>query len=137
MIFKILKYSDWQKIIEYIDKLPGDKKFIAEIKEKREKRTLDQNGLFHVWIKVFAEFTGERSLEACKRDVKRTLLGLKETVNIFTGEIQKEEYHTSEMDTKEMAELMTAFKEWAMSEWGCYLPYWKDAGYDDMINQYS
>jgi len=108
-----------------------------ELKEIKQKRTLDQNALFHAWIKVFAECIGELSIEDCKRDVKRTLLGVKQVTNYFTGEIMFEDYKTSAMDTKQMAEFMDKFKIWANAEYGCYLPYFNDAGYEEMINNYK
>ena len=118
--------------LEYF--IANGKKF--EQKEKRKKRTLSQNALFHVWIKVFAEHTGELNLDDCKMDVKRCLLGMKERVNKLTGEVEACDYETSKMDTKELSDFMGKFKVWAQSEWGCYLPYKDDAGYDEMISMY-
>ena len=105
-----------------------------ELTEKRTERTINQNSLFHMWISVFAEDIGELNLDAVKRDVKRTLLGMREVRNRFTGEIQSDDYRTSEMDTKQLSEFMDKFKTWALSEFGCYLPYFGDAGYEEMIN---
>jgi len=113
------------------------KKAKAEITEKKNKRTLDQNALFHLWIKVFADNIGEHNLDSVKRDVKRTLLGQIEVTNRFTGEIQLIDYKTSVMDTTQMSDFMTKFKEWAFSDYGCYLPDEKDRGYAEMLNNYD
>ncbi|REC35378.1 NinB/YbcN family protein [Parabacteroides distasonis] len=57
-----------------------------EITKKARRRTLNQNALFHLWCQVISDHIGYASLEDCKRDVKRTLLGMREDTNRITGE---------------------------------------------------
>lgn len=110
----------------------------VELTEKRGKRrTLDQNALFHLWVSVIADDLGYTDKEACKRDVKRTILGQKEDVNRLTGEVIQVDYKTSEMSTSELASFMDLMKAWAQTELGIYLPYWKDPGYEEMYQQYK
>lgn len=108
-----------------------------ELTKKSRKRTLSQNALFHVWCQVLADHLGYVSLEECKSDVKRNLLGMRERVDHFTGEVVKDDYHTSGMSTKELSDLMDRMKIWAQTEFGCYLPYWKEPGYEEMMEQYK
>ena len=136
MVYDLSKTFDVQRVRVYLEKLI-EKGAKVVLSEQRKKRTLSQNGLFHAWIKVFAEHIGDADLEDVKRDVKRTLLGLRETANRFTSEIQLEDYRTSKMDTKELSSFMDRFKAWAQTEYGCYLPYVGDAGYEDMIKEYN
>ena len=110
----------------------------VELTEKRGKRrTLDQNALFHLWVSVIADETGYTDKEACKRDVKRTILGQKEDVNRLTGEVIQVDYRTSEMTVSELASFMDKMKAWAQTDLGIYLPYWKDPGYEEMYQQYK
>ena len=136
MNFNLANKFDLAKFRVYSEKLIG-KACKVELTEKQKKRTIDQNSLFHLWVAVFADFIGELSREACKRDIKRELLGQKVCKNIFTGQSEYEDYKTSEMTTKELASFMDKFKIWAQAEYGCYLPYFGDAGYEEMIERYK
>jgi hypothetical protein len=40
------------------------------------------------------------------------------------------------MEQGEMSDLMTKLKAWAQEELGCYLPYFKDAGFEELMNNY-
>lgn len=62
---------------------------------------------------------------------------MRERVDHFTGEVVKDDYHTSGMSTKELSDLMDRMKIWAQTEFGCYLPYWKDPGYEEMMEMYK
>lgn len=135
-IFKTVNRFEAEKSRLYLESLI-QKGETCVIGTKGKIRTLDQNALFHVWIKVIADEIGELSYERCKRDVKRTLLGTKEEVNRFTGEILQVDYETSAMTVKELASFMDKIKIWAQTDLGCYLPYWKDPGYEEMINEYK
>ena len=108
-----------------------------EMTLKRKRRTLPQNALFHVWCQVIADFVGYTSLDECKYDIKKNLLGLRERVDHLTGEIVKDEYHTSEMTVQELSSFMDRMKAWAATDLGIYLPYWKDPGYEEMIEMYK
>lgn len=104
--------------------------------KETKKRTLNQNALFHLWVQVVADHVGYTSFENCKRDIKRTLIGTKEDVNQITGEIQQVDYRTSEMTTSELSSFMDKMKIWAESDLGCYLPYFGDPGYEEMVKEY-
>lgn len=114
-----------------------------ELKEEREKknlteeqqRTLRQNSTVHLWFSVFANEIG-CTHDECKRDVKRKLLGRKPVVNVITGETDWEDYHTSEMSVSELSSFMDKFKIFAQQDFGCYLPYWGDVGYEEMMREY-
>ncbi len=142
MIYDPKSPLDVQKALTKFDKLINGK-VPFEIIEKKEKknlteeqqRTLRQNSTVHLWFSVFADEIG-CTHDECKRDVKRKLLGRKPVVNVITGETDWEDYKTSEMSVAELSSFMERFKIWANTDYGCYLPYWGDAGYEEMMREY-
>ena len=99
---------------------------------KKEARNLSQNALFHLWMRVLGEELGHKDLEDIKRTVKRHILGMREVVNVLTGEIEHEDYQTSSMTKPEMAKFMDDVKTWAMADLNVYLPYIGDPGYEEL-----
>lgn len=136
MKYDLSKIADIDRAKVFFEHLVS-KRTKIEICQKREKRTLSQNSLFHLWVKVFQEHTGDISFDDCKRDVKRAILGVKEVVNRYTGEVTFDDYKTSLMDTKQLSDFMEKFKVWADIEFGCLLPLPEDRGFDDMIDRYN
>lgn len=135
-IFKSANTFEAERAKAYVLKLIAQKETFA-IETKAKQRTPDQNALFHLWVKVIADEVGEPSFDRCKRDIKRTILGMKEGVNRFTGEVMVDDYKTSEMTVGELSSFMDRMKAWAQTELGCYLPYYKDPGYEEMVNEYK
>lgn len=137
MIVNPLIHSDLIQAEKYLNGL-NQRSEPYEIRPiKAKSRTLSQNALFHVWCRVLADNLGYLSPDNCKYDVKKHLLGLKERANRITGEVEYDEYKTSEMSKEEMKEFMDRMKIWAAAELNIYLPYWKDAGYEEMIKAYG
>lgn len=138
MIFHTANLFEREKAKVYFNRLVAQKKDI-EVKERRmpDKRTLDQNALFHLWVSVIADELGYTDKEACKRDVKRSILGMKEDMNRITGEVIQVDYRTSEMTVSELSSFMDKMKAWAHTDLGIYLPYWRDPGYEEMYQQYK
>ncbi len=107
----------------------------VEITEKR-RRTLTQNGLFHLWVKCLADSIGEPSPDRCKVWVKRALLGQHEEVNPLTGEIEQFDYETHLFSVEQMKDLLTRFKVWAQEELDCRLPEPDEIGFEQMFDTY-
>jgi len=101
-----------------------------------KRRNNDQNALLHAWIRVLQDHLGYTSFEDCKRDVVREILGQRNYRNPLNGLIEQTDYRTSEMEQSVMSDLMTKLKAWAQEELGCYLPYFKDAGFEELMNNY-
>ncbi len=112
---------------------------LTEVKERNlseeQMRTIRQNNTVHLWFSVFAEEIG-CTFDECKRDVKRKLLGRKPVINVITGETDWEDYKTSDMSVAELSSFMEKFKFWAQTDFGCYLPYYGDVGYEEMMREY-
>lgn len=100
-----------------------DKSYRISLKEWREKRSLNQNSLFHVWCK-------QLSIQFCKKDrrytetfvkdmLKHTFLGYEEVmrVNVMTREkyYTQELRHTSKLDKGEMKYFMDQVYAWAVN----------------------
>ncbi|OAV65586.1 hypothetical protein Barb6XT_02345 [Bacteroidales bacterium Barb6XT] len=62
--------------------------YIIEIKKQTSRRTLNQNALFHKWMTILAGEFGYTSMDDCKRDVKRKILGQIDFENKFTGQTE-------------------------------------------------
>lgn len=122
----------------YYNKLRKEKKLV-EITEKRvmPTRTSQQNKTVHMWFGVFADFTGNPSREETKEQVIRAILGRKPRFNPYTGKEEMVDYHTHEMTVDELSAFMDKFKIWALTEFGCYLPYFGDPGYEEMARMYN
>lgn len=121
--------------------IKGERPFeLREVKDRHlteeHARTLRQNSTIHMWFTVLAEEIG-CTMEECKRDVKRHILGRKPVYNVLTGETDWDDYKTSEMTTAELSSFMERFKAFADTDFGCYLPYYGDVGYEDMMRQYK
>lgn len=136
MHYDLSKTLDKESFKARVNKLYEQGK-VVELREVKQKRSLSQNAILHLWIAVIAEAIGEIDREAVKRDVKLTLLGTEEVVNRFTGEIIQQEYRTSKMTTEQMSDLLTRMKHWALEDLGVYLPSPEDVGYGEMIEKYQ
>lgn len=135
MIYNSSNPFECEKAKIYFEKLLKSGKSF-ELTEKK-KRTNDQNSLLHLWITVIADEFGILEKEDLKRDLKRILLGQKEEANTITGEVQYIDYETSKMSTTELSDFMNKLKIWAQNEHSIYLPYYRDAGYNEMYEQFK
>ena len=137
MIYDLSSPLDQRRICTRIRFLVKNGRTVELTERTGKRRTNPQNALFHTWVSVIADHCGYTDKEACKRDVKRTLLGMREDVNQLTGEVIQVDYKTSEMTTAELSALMDKLKAWAQTDLGIYPPYWKDPGYEEMYRQYK
>lgn len=137
MLYDFRSPLDCQKARMRLENLIARQKTVEMTEKTGKKRTSEQNNLLHLWLSVIADELGYTDKEACKRDVKRTLLGTKEDVNRITGEIQNVDYRTSDMTTSELSSFMDKMKAWSATDLGIYLPYWKDPGYEEMYQRYK
>lgn len=119
MRFVICDSQRMQNCIAHIQGLPMDKRFIVEIKP--EKRSLNQNDLWHKWIDMMAEHCG-MSPEDMKVAVKRKVLGMRESTDPLTGEITYSDWQSSTMDKGQFSTLMTNTQFLALEYYGMTLP---------------
>ena len=107
------------------------------IKPWREKRSLNQNALSHMWYSEISDWLIRRgkdfaSPEWVKDAMKHTYLGYveREMVDVVTGEttVIRSLRHTSDLDTGDMHFYLTQVEGWARSL-GCKLTVPADSEY--------
>ena len=95
--------------------------FRLQVKPWREKRSLSQNALFHLWMGEISEYLiksgrTDATPEWVKRNLKKTYLGCEEVTytDFITGEKTTtwEPRHTSDLDTGEMHIFLTKVEAW-------------------------
>ena len=122
MIYNAEKKIDVQRAIEKI-KYFIDKKQMFELKAKRERRTISQNGYLHLLFGWFALETGYTSDEV-KQDIFKKIVNPN---TFYEGEfgtlIKIERWRsTAVLDTAEMTLCIERFRNYASKEAGIYLP---------------
>lgn len=95
--------------------------FRLQVKPWREKRSLSQNALSHMWYTEISEYLinsgrTDATPEWVKRNLKKTYLGCEEVTytDFITGEKTTtwEPRHTAELDTGEMHIFLTKVEAW-------------------------
>ena len=95
--------------------------FRLQVKPWREKRSLSQNSLLHMWLAEISEYLinsgrTDATPEWVKRNLKKTYLGCEEVTytDFITGEKTTtwEPRHTSDLDTGEMHIFLTKVEAW-------------------------
>lgn len=109
--------------------LEDGQSFRLILKPWREKRSLSQNSLLHMWLSEISEYLIRRGKsfatpEWVKDALKHTYLGYetKERVDVVSGEITivQSLRHTSDLDTGDMYIFLCKVEAWAM-DIGCHL----------------
>ena len=109
----------------------------------REKRSLSQNALSHVWYEHMSKYLISKGRENCspswvKEAMKHTFLGYEmvEKVNVLTGErvTVSELKHTSKLDVGDMTHYMNKVYKWAL-DIGCLLPIPEDCEYKQNLDK--
>ena len=101
--------------------LESGKCFRLQLKDWREKRSLSQNSLLHMWLAEISEYLiksgrTDATPEWVKRNLKKTYLGCEEVTytDFITGtkETTWEPRHTSQLDTGEMHIFLCKVEAW-------------------------
>lgn len=106
-----------------IELVKSGKRYRLIIKIWKDKRTIDQNSLSHMWYTDIAKQANQRSktnsytMDSVKHDLKEMFLGYEEIEhkNVITGEITKklELIKTSDLDTGEMHFFLQQVETWS------------------------
>lgn len=112
--------SIFSTLIELVE---SGKRYRLIIKIWKDKRTIDQNSLSHMWYTDIAEQANQRlktnsyTMNSVKHDLKEMFLGYEEIEhkNVITGEITKklELIKTSDLDTGEMHFFLQQVETWS------------------------
>ena len=107
--------------LDLIAALDLSKAWEVEVRPQRKKRSLDQNALFHAWVKIIADKVGDDA-ESVKYDLKCMFLGRVEHVSAMTGEVTMRPPSTTTLTTVEMAAFCDKIMAFAASQLGIRLP---------------
>jgi hypothetical protein len=126
------------------DLVLSDKRYRLIIKIWKDKRSIDQNSLSHMWYDDIAKQANRRSkedvytLESVKADFKKMFLGYQEVEhkNVITGEITttQELVKTSELDVGEMHFYLQQIETWSYQN-GFELRMPRDSEYQKIKNK--
>jgi hypothetical protein len=130
MIFKILKLADKDTVKAYIDKLPEGKKYEVSISLQREKRSINQNALYWLWVACICEDTGNS-----KQTVHREL-GMKYLPHI-SGKLGVEPISTTSLDTLKMKNYLDEVCLWGAEYLGIILPNPEDKYWAEFYDKYK
>lgn len=135
MNFKLTSEANREAVISYIQALDILKvKFTITISRIRNKRSIDQNRLYWLWIACICRETGND-----KDDVheyfKEYFLGYSEKP-MFGGSVRHTR-STSDLDTKQFTDYLEKIKVWAARELGIILPEPKDAYFEAFYEEYK
>ena len=134
MKFSIVGTIDKQKVVDYILKLPERKRYFVNITLKREKRSVDQNSLYWLWIACIMVETGNDK-EFLHEFFKGKFLGYYE--RIVFGEVVKTTKSTTTLDTKQFTNYLEDIRVFAAAELGIVLPDPEDRYWQDFYDKYK
>jgi len=124
VLYDLSDEVDVQRFDTRVDFLKKKRGFV-ELLVVREERTIKQNRYLHLLVSFFALEYGE-TLSYVKEELfKKTVnpdIFRSEYVNRSTGEVRTEWRSTANLDTREMAQAIDTFRNWAADEAGIYLP---------------
>lgn len=112
--------SDKRKLFEIL-KSRKLKTYVIEIKEAKEKRTLNQNSYYWVCLGIVGKHCGYTSDEMHEL-MKFKFLGVQEMSIKHTGEVLKSLKSTSKLNTLEFTAYIENIRNWSLNELDCYLP---------------
>jgi hypothetical protein len=122
-----------QAFVDFVRKVDLKKPFSAIFEPVKQKRSLPQNKLFHVWMQVLEGDTGT-SCEAWKQHYKELFLS-KFLDNCFGKEVITVQ-GTSDLDSGEFSNFLEKVRQDALEN-GSYLPWPDELGYEEMIIKYG
>ena len=123
MIYNFKSHLDIQNARARLEMLIN-KQCVAELTEKKPKRSLRQNAYLHTLLGYFASQTGN-TLEWVKQQYYKKLcnpdLFIGEKVDKFLGRV-KYVRSSADLNTEEMNLSIERFRNWSAMEAGIYLP---------------
>ena len=134
MDFALIGHKDKERVIAYITDLPDGKRYNVRVTLKREKRTVDQNSLFWLWIACIADETGNEKMYL-HEFFKGKFLGYNEQV-VF-GQVVTTPKTTTTLDTKQFTNYLEDIKVFAAAELGIILPDPEDRYWQDFYDRYK
>ena len=110
------------------------KQAVVDLSEKREKRTIDQNSLYWLWLSCIMNETGEYK-DRLHEVFKQKFLGT-ENILVFDNQFQITK-STTQLDTKQMTDYLNRIQEFSNAELGILLPNPEDLVWADFYEHYK
>ncbi len=110
--------EDRARLVSFVERIPMDKPLVWKVEEKKKRRSLSQNNLYHKWAAIIADDTGNDP-DDMKTILKRKFLTPR--LVEFNGEIE-EVYSTKGLSTEEMSKFMKRIEAFSVGELGILLP---------------
>lgn len=133
MDFKIDDVAKKEAVKQYIDSLPDGKSFDVSIVRHKEKRSISQNRLYHLWLNCISRETGN-DIDDLHRFFAGKFLGFHS--NDVFGKIVHTPVSTSSLSTEQFTEFLDRIQSFASGE-GIILPLPSDLYFPDFLNIYD
>lgn len=116
-----LHLKEREKYQKWIEKLEGKEVFVT-VEKKKLIRSLSQNALYHLWVRVIAEDRGYEEPEEVCYALKKLLMPEKwGEIKDILGQVIPVIPSTKDLDSGEMMEFVTKVQFWSAKE-GIILP---------------
>ncbi len=134
MNYTIITTKDKEAVKSVIDKLPEGVRYDVSIKRHRERRTIDQNRLYFLWLACISNETGQ-SKDDLHDYFKQLYLGFKQRA-VLNGKIYVNP-STSALDTKQFTDYLNRVQEFANMELEILLPSPEDMEFSQFYERYK
>ena len=132
MVFRVVNEQTKAAAISYIQKLQEGKQYNISISLKREKRSIQQNRLYHLWLNCISSETGNE-VEDLHDYFKDRFLSRK--VEIF-GDEYNTGTSTKKLNTAEFTAFLDKVQQFAAGQ-GIILPNPEDLYFEQFYQQYK
>lgn len=134
MLLRIRTPRDKESVASYITKLPDGKPYDVNVSLKREKRTINQNSLYWLWLTCIADETGNDK-EILHSEFRKMYLPKKS--GHFFGDVVELPVSTTSLDTKQFTEYLYKIEVFVSQELGIILPHPEDLAWDSFYQTYK
>lgn len=117
---KQLVFTDIDEAVRAYKKLPNDNKCQIIIRDAKDKRSIEQNNLYWVWVGIISDHTGNSSISVSE-DLKEMFLPLI-TITLFDGRIKEITPSTTSLGVKKMQIYLDQVDAWCCMFCGFALP---------------
>lgn len=134
MEYRINTPKDKEAVRSVIDKLPEGVRYDVTIKRHRERRSLDQNRLYFLWLACIADETGH-SKDDLHEYFKQQFLGFEQRA-VLNGRVYINP-STAALNTKQFSDYLNTIQVFANAELGILLPNPEDLEFNQFFERYN
>lgn len=131
------KAKQHKEIGRYLQSLDKSHKYVIEIKQHRDGRSLSQNNLYWMWLTVIVnetgQGTGDKKSDCDKLHQKYRRKFLKQEEITEDGEVQYEILSTADLNTLEFTVYLNRIRQDVLDEFNIDLPDPKSVTYADWM----